>query len=54
MGQTGSVKSSNTPRNQHIHQLEDGFGKKMMNLDMNNDEMDEIFKMFSDNNVMKK
>ena len=53
--QSGStVKSGNTPRNNNITQFEDGFGKKMMNLDMNNDDADDIFDMFKDNNVMKK
>merc|ERR1712032_832406 len=37
-----------------VNQFEDNLSKKMMSLDMNNDDIDDIFDIFKDGNIMKK
>jgi hypothetical protein len=55
-----TVKSSNAPESQNniiinnINHIDDAISKKMMNLDMNNDDADDIFDMFDDKKNMKK
>jgi hypothetical protein len=55
-----TVKSSNAPESQNNiivinnNQFDHVISKKIMNLEMNNDDADEIFNMFTDNKIFRK